>query len=80
MNCVQEPILRGDDFIQILDLIPPPELHLMLGTVNKIFDELNKLWGENRAYKFAEEQNIIRVKYFGGSMEGNQCKMLLKKS
>lgn len=29
MNCVQEPILRGDDFIQILDLIPPPELQCL---------------------------------------------------
>ncbi len=55
----------------------PTELHLMLGTVNKIFDELNKIWGENRAHKFAEEQNIIGVKYFGGGMEGNQCVILM---
>ena len=25
-------------------MIPPPELHLLIGTVNKMFDELSKVW------------------------------------
>jgi hypothetical protein len=79
MNCVNDPIIEGDNSWSILEFIPPPELHLMLGVVNRIFDELDKIWGENRAFKFAAEQNITRVGYRGGSMEGNQCKMLLNK-
>ena len=79
MNCIHEPLLSGEDSFALLDLIPPPELHLMLGTVNKIFDELNTSWGENKAFKFAADQHIMRAGYQGGGMEGNQCKMLLNK-
>ena len=36
-NCIDMPLLEGPDSAIILDCIPPPELHLMLGVVNKIF-------------------------------------------
>ena len=78
-NCTNVPLLEGPDETTILDLLPSPELHLMLGTVNRIFDNLNLCWGEDKAYDFAKSQNIIRVGYRGTSMEGNQCKKLLQK-
>lgn len=40
-NCIYEPLFTGDDNTVILDVIPPPELHLMLGVVNTIFDHMN---------------------------------------
>jgi hypothetical protein len=79
MNCVHDPILQGEYTLPIIQLIPPPELHLMLGAVNKIYDELNRIWGDDLAYKFAAKHNITRIGYHGGSMEGNQCKMILSK-
>jgi hypothetical protein len=40
-NCIHPPLIAGDDSDTILSKIPPPELHIMLGVTNKIFDELN---------------------------------------
>ena len=79
-NCVDMPLLEGPDTTLVLDLIPPPELHLMLGVVNRIFDKLNDSWGEDRAYKWGIENYIVRAAYRGGSMEGNQCRQLLMKT
>lgn len=77
MNCIHDPLIIAEDSALILDIIPPPELHLMLGAVNKMFDELNAAWGDDGAYKLAADHNIIRCGYRGGSLEGNQCKLLL---
>ena len=40
-NCVYDPLLPEDDDTTVLSVIPPPELHLMLGIVNLLF----KAWG-----------------------------------
>ena len=68
MNCIKKPLLYGPNDMEILDIIPPPELHLMLGIINKIFDSLNKLWGNNFAIKWAQENGIVRSNYQGGTM------------
>ena len=52
----------------------------MMGTVNTIFDKLDAVWGECQAYKWAYNKTIVRVGYRGGTMEGNQCHLLLKKA
>jgi hypothetical protein len=65
-NCVNPPLLNGDDNATILSLVPPPELHLLLGITNTIFTHLNKQWEENRAFIWAEQQNIVRINYRGG--------------
>jgi hypothetical protein len=76
-NCVNPPLLNGVDNATVLSLVPPPELHLLLGVTNTIFKHLNKQWEEDRAYKWAEQQKIMRVNYRGGSFEGNHCRKLL---
>ena len=78
-NCINEPLLDEEGETKILDIIPPPELHLMLGTVNRIFDALNSAWGDDNAYKWASKNNITQVGYHGGCLEGNKCSLLLKK-
>ncbi len=78
-NCINEPLLDGEDETEILDVIPPPELHLMLGAVNRIFDALNSAWGDDNAYKWASKNNITQIGYHGGCLEGNKCSLLLKK-
>ncbi len=80
-NCINFPLLCDNDNAEVLDQVPPSELHLLLGTTNKSFDELNTSWGDKKnLYKWAYKQCIARADYRGGSMEGNQCQMALKKA
>ena len=65
-------------FEEILNLIPPCELHLMLGTCNKIVDALNKKLGDDKLSEWIHSNAIVRYNYFGGSLEGNKCKSLLR--
>ena len=65
-----------DTSTQIILLIPPPELHLLIGPVNTLYDALFKVWPScvewiNRLY-------IKREEYHGGSFNGNDCRKLLK--
>ena len=49
-------ILQGPDKTPVLELVPPPELHLLLGVVNHVFDSLNKLWKGDKAFNWAKEK------------------------
>ena len=46
-NAVDDPLLQGDDDEETLDRIPPPELHLHEGIVNKLVTILNEKWIED---------------------------------
>lgn len=41
MNCIHPPIFDGEEDTLILQIIPPPELHLLLGVVNGLFDHID---------------------------------------
>jgi hypothetical protein len=79
-SCVNEPLFDQPGDTLMIELMPPPELHLMLGIVNRIYDALNEVAGANQAYEWGEKHNIIRSQHRGGGLEGNQCKLLLEKS
>ena len=83
-SCVHEPLFDAPDQTLILDLIPIPELHLMLGITNKILKLLDEKWSklssiENRAYKWCDEYHIHRLEYRGKDLNGPSCKLLLDK-
>ena len=83
-NCVNEPLFDAPDDTCVIDLIPIPELHLMLGIVNKILSLLNDEWSklsgiEDRAYKWCDKNNIHRLDYRGKDLNGPSCKLLLEK-
>ncbi len=86
VNCVEEPLFKDlPDDTSILSLIPPPELHLMLGVTAKLYEEVLKRLetdggDKQRIEKWAKEHNIVREEYRGGTMEGNKCRTLLKKA
>ncbi len=84
MGCVEMPLLDNPDGEEVLDAIAPPELHLMLGVVAKLFDELTdrmqKELKSTAPTDWARHQHIMREQYRGGTLEGNQCRQLLKKS
>lgn len=76
-NCVQRPVFTGDDDKLILDIIPPPELHLMIGVVNSIYNHMLKESNES-ALLWAKSCHVERDVTNGGtSFNGNSCKKLL---
>lgn len=79
MNCVNLPVFVGDENTLILDLIPPPELHLLLGAVNTLFTHMLKV-NEKICLKWAEKCNVQRQCVYGSpTFAGNACKILLEK-
>ena len=75
-NVIHLPIVSGHDRTSILDVIPPPELHLMTGPVYAMYSSMKKLWPEceewlNRCHVQAD---VIH----GGSFTGNTSRKLLK--
>ena len=65
-SCVNKPLFDCDEDTEIIDLIPPPELHLLIGIVNRLY--------ENMLVQFKEEGEewvkhcyVSREVYFGSS-------------
>ena len=77
-NCSHEPLftsLHGATTL-VLDIVPPPALHIKLGVVNRLFDELLKLF--QGVTDWPKQLCIVREDYHGKSYEGNECNKLLK--
>jgi hypothetical protein len=74
------PIFFGEDHEFVLDLVDLSELHLMIGIINKLFDELYKACNEDMSngechasvYDWAERKNIVPAKYHGGKEKQSQ--------
>ena len=79
MNCVENPLLwDGTEEMRdelILYLVPPAELHLLLGPVNKMFSELEELWPA--ANDWAKSCHAFKQGLHGGEFNGNSCMRLL---
>ncbi|CAH0560384.1 unnamed protein product [Brassicogethes aeneus] len=78
MNVALSLSQQRDDDKLILDVIPPPELHLLLGCVNTLYGSMDKLYPDI-ATKWAQQSNIERSYTNGGkfSFAGNACNALL---
>lgn len=83
-NVTNFPLLIGYDNDFVIDLVPPPELHLLLRPFNTIWNHLSEKWkliagdGSDPALQFAKNMNLVRSAYHGGDFEGNQCKGFLR--
>ena len=78
-NCIHLPILTSSSDVVILDLIPPPELHLLLGVVNTVFGHMLKEF-EMESLKWAKTCYVKRMIVHGApAFKGNACKKLLDK-
>ena len=75
-NCIHSPIFKGPDTTEVIDIIPPPELHLMLGAVNLLFVNFQKKWPD--VLRWASSLNVEREAIHGGAFAGNACRKLLK--
>jgi hypothetical protein len=79
LNCIHRPVFFGENDELILDIIPPPELHLMLGVVNTLFNHMASEFSD-AAWEWAKACNVERDVTNGGTgFNGNSCKTLLNK-
>ena len=75
-NVVHLPLINiQDDTTSVLHVVP--ELHLMLGHANTLFDEMSKVWPASG--EWLHGCYVKKSEYHGGQFEGNDCKKLLKK-
>lgn len=74
-NCINDPLLTANDEETIINLIPPPELHLMIGITTTLFNALNKKEPE-LCHSWIEKCNIKMDHY--GAFNGNASRKLLK--
>ena len=81
-SVVNMPLFSGDNNVRILDLIPPPELHIFTGITTKIFSVLNVQWSAQTGVKDAGLQwaaaHGASADWQGG-FNGNKCSTLLSK-
>ena len=81
MNCTHDPIIwDGTDDMKdelILFLVPPAELHLLIGPVNTMFKELKELWPEG-SEAWAKRCHAYKEGLHGGEFNGNSCMRLLE--
>lgn len=76
-NCVEAPIIQSDKNC-ILHILPPPELHLLLGCVNCLYQHM-LLEFPTIAENWAKECNVFRTDVYRGTLgfQGNACRKLL---
>lgn len=78
-NCLHRPIMEiYDDDDLVLLVLPPPQLHLMLGAVNTLFAALEKVWGSDKVNEWARLVGVCKEAYHGGQFDGNECRKLLR--
>jgi hypothetical protein len=77
---VKQPLLDWPDDACTLEAVPPMELHLLLGLVNRLYDELDqrifRIDGIS-AQQWADTLSVRRSPYHGSQFNGNECERLL---
>ena len=74
-NTIHPPLINIEDSRLILDIIPPMELHLLLGIVNHLFKNLSELWSGGK--QWPSLLHIQLQPYHGEQFAGNECHKLL---
>ena len=79
-NVIQLPIVSSnlDNNTPVTEVLPQPDLHLLIGPVNTLYDGLEKVWP--RSEDWLNLCNVKKVEYHGGKFAGNNGRALLKKA
>ena len=77
-NVVHIPLLQGDLDDLIINLLPPPELHLLIGPFNTIFKSMESNFPEIAA-AWTKHCCVEKEAFHGGHFNGNSSKRLLNK-
>ncbi len=75
-NVVHLPIMTCEPQTRILDVFPPPELHLLIGPVTLLYKGLQRIWKDG-SEEWAKKNNVQLQERQGGTFTGNSCKTLL---
>ena len=75
-NVVHPSLLEIPGSTLIIDVIPPMELHLMLGIVNHLFQQHQSIWPQCK--EWPKKLHIQEQPYHGGHFAGNDCHKLLQ--
>ena len=68
-------MVSGDDDTNT-QIVPTPELHLLTGPVNNLYEALSKVW--NESVTWLSFCNKKKTEYQGASFTGNDSRKLLK--
>ena len=60
----------------VICIIPPPELHLLIGPVNKLYESLESKWPDSE--EWLKVCNVKKEEYHGGKFAGNESRKLLR--
>lgn len=78
-NVIHPPLIRHvDQKTPVLQIIPPPELHLLTGPVNTLYNALAATWGDG-CDQWINACHVQREAMHGGSFTGNSSRKLLSK-
>jgi hypothetical protein len=77
-NVIHPCLIKEDPSKLILDQLPPPELHLLIGVVNKLMDLLIAQVGLEWTEHWTKSHHIIRHGYSGGGYDGKNSKKILE--
>lgn len=75
-SCVAQPLHMFPPDEDVIEIVPPPELHIMLGVVNWLYDILENHF--DGAEKWYRQYHISKSPYHGNKFEGNGCHRLLQ--
>lgn len=75
-NVVHPSIIQGADDCPVITRVPPPELHLLTGPVNTLYNGMTKIWPD--CDQWLMSCNVQREALHGGSFTGNSSRKLLK--
>ena len=64
-NCINEPLIEEDDDVHVISVIPPEELHLLIGAVDVHFNLLIKMFGLKYVIRLARSVGALRHGYQG---------------
>ena len=77
-NVIHPSVLSTKSDSLVIDLVPPPELHLLLGAVNTMYSGMLSIWPD--AATWVHKCNVTEDPMHGGCFNGNGCRQLLMKT
>ena len=75
-NVVHPPVFQLSNSTKVIDIVPPPELHLLIGPVTTMYHGLQKIWAHG-AEEWARQCGVREQERHGGVFNGNACITLL---
>ena len=77
-NVIHPPIVcdNQDNDTQVIYLLPPPELHLLIGPANKMSSALEAIWPQS--VDWLKSWNLKKEEYHWGSFPGSDSRKLIR--